>query len=109
MPGPSQGAASGAIAILGLKNGHRFDFNQQVRAAQNGLDASGCGQGNQALVLEELGADLVEGGVVALDVAKVARGADDILPSGAFGFQQGGDVLISPPCLGSKIPQVDAV
>src|SRR5579862_8041232 len=67
------------------EHGDGFDLDEQFGEAQDRLDAGGGGERVEALFGEEFGALLVEGGVVALDVAEVAGGADDVLPGGAFG------------------------
>ena len=59
------------------------------------------------LLLEELCSFFVEGLVVTLDVAQITGGADDVFPRGALGFEQFGDVLVSPLGLGAKVALVD--
>src|SRR5208337_579422 len=72
--------SNGPLLLAGVENGHRFHLDQQIRPAKNGLNTRGSRQRIQSLLLEELRADFVEGGVVALDVPQVASGADDVLP-----------------------------
>ena len=66
-----------------------------------------AGSGIESLLFEELRANFVEGLVVALDVAQIAGGADDVFPRGALGFEQVRDVLVGPPGLGAEIADVD--
>lgn len=98
-----------AGATIRLEDRNRLDFDEQIRPAQNGLDARGCRQRIQFLLLEELGANLVESLVVPLDVAQIARGAHNVLPRRPFCLQQSGDVLVGPPALGTEVARVDRV
>src|ERR1019366_8646223 len=50
----------------------------------------------------------VEGLVIPLDIAQVAGGTHDIVPGGAFGFQQAGDVLVSAAQLSPEVADMDA-
>ena len=95
-------------AGFGPEHGDRFDFNQQFGPAENGLNARGGRQWIEFLLLVKGGALFVERGVIALDVAQVAGGADDVLPGGAFGLQQARDVVERPPRLRPEIADVNA-
>jgi len=50
---------------------------------------------------------LVEGGVIAVDIAQVTGGADDVFPGGALTGEQPGDVLISPALLEPEVADMD--
>ena len=67
-----------------------------------------AGTGSSFCSRKKCGAFLVECLVVALDVAQVAGGADDVVPGGAFGFEQAGDVLVGAAQLGAEVADVDA-
>ncbi len=89
------------------EHGNRFNFDQQIGAAENRLDAGGSRQRIESLLFVECGALLVEGLVVALDVAQVAGGAHDVVPGRAFRSQQLGDVVEGAAELGAEIANVD--
>src|SRR6516225_779654 len=92
---------------LGFEDGHRFDFNQQVRATQNGLDACRRGQGVQALLPEEGSANFVELRVIALNVAQITSGADNVFPGGAFSIQKLRNVPVGPSRLSPEVADVN--
>jgi len=73
------------------------------------LDAGGCRQRIEPLLLEEGSAPCIENVVVAIYVAQIATGAHNIVPVGAFALEQAGDVVESPLQLGEKIADVDAL
>src|SRR5271155_282490 len=89
------------------KHRYGFDFDQQLRTTQFGLDARGCGQGIEPLLLIESGALFVELGVVAINVAQVASGAHDVLPGSALGSEQRGNILKGAATLRAEVPDVD--
>src|SRR5277367_1495502 len=89
------------------KHRYGFDFDEQLRTAQFGLDARGCGQGIEPLLLIESGALFVELGVVAINVAQVASGAHDVLPGSALGSEQRGNILKGAATLRAEISYVD--
>src|SRR5271154_269644 len=89
------------------KHRYGFDFDEQFRTTQFGLDAGGCGQGIEPLLLIESGALFVELGVVAINVAQVASGAHDVLPGSALGSEQRGNILKGAATLRAEIPDVD--
>src|SRR5271156_2101255 len=88
---------------------HRYglDFDEQLGTTQFGLDARGCGQGIEPLLLIESGALFVELGVVAVNVAQVASGAHDVLPGSALGSEQRGNILKGAATLRAEVPDVD--
>src|SRR5271156_6865372 len=118
---PASGIASRAItrvmleAFLSIalllwhfaKHRYGFDFDEQLGTTQFGLDAGGCGQGIEPLLLIESSALFVELGVVAVNVAQVASGANDVLPGGALGCEQGGNILKGAATLRAEISYVD--
>ncbi len=67
-----------------------------------------AGSGSSSCCLIERRPLLVEGGVVAVDVAQIAGGAHDVLPRGALGREQSGDVVERAPRLRAEIAGVDA-
>ena len=73
------------------------------------LDARGCGQRIESLLLEERGAPCVEDVVVAVDVAQVASGAHDVVPGAAFALKQAGDVVEGAAQLGVEVADVHAL
>src|SRR5580698_916072 len=97
-----------AVSLVGTKHGDRFDFDQQFRAAQLCLYASGRGQWIESLFLEECGALFVEDVVIAVDVTQVATGAHDVVPRAALTRKQPSDVVEGAPHLGAKIADVNA-
>src|SRR3984885_4059838 len=84
-----------------------FDFDQQFGPAKLGLDAGGRGQGFEPLLFVKRGALFVELGVVAIDVAQITRGADNVLPGSALGCKQRGNILESAATLRAKIADVN--
>src|ERR1700733_7785069 len=89
------------------KHRYGFDFDQQFGTTQFGLNAGRCGQGVETLFVIEGGALFVELRVVAIDVAQVAGGADDILPGSALGSEQRGNILESAAALRAEISDVN--
>ncbi len=83
-----------------------FDFHQQVRPTEAGLDPHARRQRVEAKPAEKCGADPVELLVIALYVPEVARGAYYIVPCGPFGLQEPGDVPIGAPALRPEIAGV---
>src|ERR1700723_1274495 len=69
------------------KHRYGFDFDQQLGTTQLGLNAGRCGQRIETLLVIEGGTLLVELRVVAINVAQVTGGADDVLPGGTFGCE----------------------
>ena len=97
--GAHDGYSFAACGLVGAEHGDRFDLDQQLRPAEMRLNAGGGGQRIEPLLLEKRGALLVEGLVVALDVAQVAGGAHNVVPGAAFALEQAGDVVEGAPHL----------
>src|SRR5215208_4477823 len=98
----ARGACSIAYTLFlvfpgNLEHCDRLDLDQQIGAAENRLNAGGGGQRVQALLAEKVGALFVERGVIPVDIAQVARSADDVLPGGAFRLQKTRNVLVRAP------------
>src|ERR1022692_759532 len=102
------GRGSGSEPRVGPEHGDGFNFDQQFRAAEDRLDSGGSRHGVELLLAEELGAFLVEGLVIAFDIAQVAGGAHNVVPGGAFGFEEPGDVAVGAPQLSAEVANVDA-
>src|SRR3954453_7748606 len=94
------------LMSIAAKHRNRFDLNQQVRTAENNLDASRGRQGIQFLLFVESGTFFVERLVVAFDVPQITGRTYDVVPSRAFRRQQCCDVIERAPRLG---PQVSSV
>src|ERR1039457_685582 len=116
VPGlPSPGFVRGFLLWCGRRvrfgpeHGDGFDFNQQLGPAKNGLNPRGSRKRVEFLLRVKSGALLVEGGVIAFDVAQVAGGPDHVLPGGAFRLEQTGDVLERAAGLRLEIADVNTV
>src|SRR6202050_1958137 len=84
-----------------------FDFDEQFGPAKLGLDAGGRRQGIEPLLFVKRSALFVELGVVAIDIAQITRGADNVLPGSALGCKQRGNILESAATLRTKIADVN--
>src|SRR3984885_2686415 len=84
-----------------------FDFDQQFGPAKLGLNAGGRRQGIQALLFVKRSALFVELSIVAIDVAQIARRADNVLPGNAFGCKQRRNILESAATLRAEIADVN--
>src|SRR5208282_6032124 len=95
--------------LLGQLAEHRdgFDLDQQFRAAELSLDASGGRQRVQSLVLVKCRALLVELRVVAIDVAEVATCSHNIFPCDALGCKERGNVLEHAAALRAEVSDMD--
>src|SRR5208283_4857124 len=89
------------------EHGDGFYFYQEVRAAEFGLAAGGGRERVESLLGVEVGALLVELGIVAIDVAEVARGAHNIFPRGALVGEQRGNVLEGAAALAAEVVDMD--
>src|ERR1039458_10067107 len=89
--------------MMRFEDRHRLHFNQKIGPAQDRLNARGCRERFETLIPEEFSSNLIEGSVVAFDVAKVAGGPNNILPGRTLGLEQRGDVLVGSPGLGAEI------
>src|ERR1019366_3388602 len=89
------------------EHGNRFDFDQQIRPAENRLNAGGSRQRVELLLFVECGALFVEGLVIAFDVAEVAGGTHDVVPGSAFRSQQLADVVEGAAELSTQISYMD--
>src|SRR5215471_18951302 len=97
------------IALFGAEHGDGFDFDEELGTAEMRLDPSRCRKWIEALFPEEPRALVVEGGIVAVDVAEVAGGADDVLPGCTFRFQKPGDVVVGAALLRAEVADVNGV
>src|ERR1035438_5637885 len=102
---------SGASLLLPRRyeHGDGFDLDEQFGTAQNRLDPGGSRKRVQSLLMEERGAPFVERRVIALHVAEVARGAHHVLPGGALGREEAGDIVVSPAQLCGKVAHMDGL
>src|ERR1051326_6563044 len=96
-------SVSRLLSRLGLEHHDGFNFDQQLRPAQNRLDARGGRQRVETLFLVKCRPLFVKGGVIALDVPEVARGPDDVLPGRSLGFQHPRDVVAGSPAVRPEI------
>src|ERR1039458_10698373 len=97
---------SSDLGRFAAEYGCRFDLNEQVGAAENGLDAGRSRQRIEFLLLIESAPLFVEGLVIALDVSEIASRAHNVMPRRAFGSEQRGDVIERATRLGAKVAHV---
>ena len=88
------------------EDGEGPDFDEQIAAADSGLDGGAGGEGVQAQCAEELIPNLVELGVIPFDVPDVTGGTDNIVPVGAFILEEPGDIAVGAPELGPEITRI---
>ena len=91
----------------GADNCDCLDFDEEFGAAEDGLDSGGCGEWIKAQAGEEGGALFVKCRIVALDIAQVTGGADDIVPGGTLGGEEGSDIGEGAAELSAEVSDVD--
>src|SRR5271166_5715795 len=88
------------------EHGNRFDLDEKIWPAEDRLDPGRRGQWLQLLLVIKCGSLFIESLVIALDIAQVASGTNDVVPGRAFGGKQLADIVERAAQLGAKIAWV---